>query len=714
MPRIHLLDDEDDGVTCRMCLHSFWYKSQLHEHLKSSHSISDPERYEREEREKKLRRIREEQQRHIMAKRQRMGGSGSRSSGGGARRGMPIGRPGRPIAGPRPSFQYRDGAFICDLCKKSFSDGNDMVSHWKSHVKKQRMEGGYRGRGRPAINPSGKRGPGRPPKDGYGRVIRKDYISASGRPITGQSAGRGRGRGRGRGGRSDKGKPRWTSYLVWSTRRRKEIADEGEGFSFAEVAKQISAEWKEVGEEEKEKLQDEAEEMNACGQRKLETTVGSSESESSTSDSDIDTDPEFEEEGEGEKKPIMLKIKREDGTEEEVPAPKKPRSSRERKRPSFFQEFENEENNLDKILDDFELEQIEESKQPKPEKKAGNPTGAGRPRGKRRKRTPSPEAPQEPIELEKSRSGRVRKKPKFQAYFKGEGEEDEVTEIGEESEDDGEFKPDESDEAEEENEEELEEELEEEEVEEEEIDENGVKTIRKIALPPKKRSSLSKKILTDGEIEEATKAAMSAKSTVENEDQDNNSAAGTDAPGISKESESTDNKAPGSNEGVTENNTVESGVANPSADGDASEKPSQEAFDSEVTMEEEPHKEGANEVDEEPVTEQNTVEVASGEQEKEQVDATEVSSAQDVAPENTTELAQSTSETAPIEMSVTSETVESAETPVENATTEPPAPAVDTTSEEDLLASTASSKMEEGDDKFKDIIAESQMDNIFN
>merc|ERR1719245_2671352 len=34
--------------------------------------------------------------------------------------------------------------------------------------------------------------------------------------------------------------------------------------------------------------------------------------------------------------------------------------------------------------------------------------------------------------------------------------------------------------------------------------------------------------------------------------------------------------------------------------------------------------------------------------------------------------------------------------------------------EEDLLTSAASSKMEEGDDKFKDIIAEGQIDNIFN
>jgi hypothetical protein len=53
------------------------------------------------------------------------------------------------VAGPKPSFQYRDGSFICDLCKKSFSDGNDMVAHWKSHVKNQKRYGDFRGPGRP-------------------------------------------------------------------------------------------------------------------------------------------------------------------------------------------------------------------------------------------------------------------------------------------------------------------------------------------------------------------------------------------------------------------------------------------------------------------------------------------------------------------------------------------------------------------------------------
>ena len=149
MPRLQLLDDEDDGLTCRLCLQAFWYRDHLNEHLKDAHSIADPSKYEREEREKKLRRIREEQQRMAMSKRQRllqMSGRGGmvrgrggmmmgRGGRGGLRPGMPGGRP--MPTGPRPSFQYRDGAFICDLCKKSFSDGNDMVAHWKSHVKQQ-------------------------------------------------------------------------------------------------------------------------------------------------------------------------------------------------------------------------------------------------------------------------------------------------------------------------------------------------------------------------------------------------------------------------------------------------------------------------------------------------------------------------------------------------------------------------------------------------
>jgi hypothetical protein len=40
--------------------------------------------------------------------------------------------------------------------------------------------------------------------------------------------------------RSDKGRPRWTAYLLWSSRRRKEIQIENENFTFAQVGKQVS------------------------------------------------------------------------------------------------------------------------------------------------------------------------------------------------------------------------------------------------------------------------------------------------------------------------------------------------------------------------------------------------------------------------------------------------------------------------------------------
>jgi hypothetical protein len=181
MPRLQLLEEEDDGLTCRMCLQPFWYRSELHDHLKTTHSITEPDRYEKEERDKKLRRMREEQQRMVIAKQQKMGSGRGRgvtivSRGIGTIRGAQVSMRGRGVlpgrmapAGPRPSFQYRDGSFICDLCKKSFSDGNDMVAHWKSHVKQQQHYSGseYRGPGRPA----------------------KTHMTSRGRPITKKQAG---------------------------------------------------------------------------------------------------------------------------------------------------------------------------------------------------------------------------------------------------------------------------------------------------------------------------------------------------------------------------------------------------------------------------------------------------------------------------------------------------------------------------------------------
>jgi len=387
MPRLQLLDDEDDGVTCRMCLQPFWYKSQLHDHLKSTHSITDPERYEKEEREKKLRRLREEQHRMALAQRGRGGGPGGpmiRGRGGTmirGRGGVMISRGGirRPMTtGPRPSFQYRDGSFICDLCKKSFSDGNDMVTHWKSHVKQQRAN---MGPGGPSRGGSMIRGRGRPSGGGRLPPPSKGPRGRPGRskgrpgppPKKGKAAKKGSGKKSktGKAERSDKGRPRWTAYLLWSTRRRKEITGENESFTFAQIGRMISDEWKKVEGEALDKLKEEAEKLNFDGVRKppgFEGKTRSRRDKSSGSDASEswseDDDPTFDETNV--KKPVMLKIKRE---QEE-------RNTRQRKRPSFFQDYENEENNLDKMLDEFEQEQILEARtprEPRPKREPKNP-----------------------------------------------------------------------------------------------------------------------------------------------------------------------------------------------------------------------------------------------------------------------------------------------------------------------------------------------------
>jgi hypothetical protein len=89
-----------------------------------------------------------------------------------------------------------------------------------------------------------------------------------------------------------------------------------------------------------------------------------------------------------------MKIKREDVQ----------RSGRQRKRPSFFQDFENEENNLDKILDEFEQQQLEESQNPKPKQEKKTPKSS-RPRRKR-ELIHDDEEEDHPIELETTRSGK--------------------------------------------------------------------------------------------------------------------------------------------------------------------------------------------------------------------------------------------------------------------------------------------------------------------
>merc|ERR1712020_501869 len=279
-------------------------------------------------------------------------GRGGMLMGRGGLRPGQLMRGGRPMpTGPRPSFQYRDGAFICDLCKKSFSDGNDMVAHWKSHVKQQaKTMRGNAAAAAAAAAAEQKRRDKEMRKRGKGK--HKTHLSSRGRPISKKSAGR-----------KGRKKQRWTAYLLWSTRRRKEIAQENPEYTFAQVGKAISEGWKEVEKEKIEQLKEEAEHLNSKNVKKLPKVKDGSGSDEMTDYSE-EEDPSFDETNL--KKPITERVER------SMPERK---SGRKQKRPSFFQEFEEEEDNLDKILDDFELEQIEEAKNPdaKPKPKPKNP-----------------------------------------------------------------------------------------------------------------------------------------------------------------------------------------------------------------------------------------------------------------------------------------------------------------------------------------------------
>ncbi len=85
---------------------------------------------QREEREKKIR-----EQMAAEAKKKGLNKSPA-VRGGAARPGGPQRPGGQPGAvGLRPSFQYNDGVFVCDICKKSFKAGFEMVTHWKTHIK---------------------------------------------------------------------------------------------------------------------------------------------------------------------------------------------------------------------------------------------------------------------------------------------------------------------------------------------------------------------------------------------------------------------------------------------------------------------------------------------------------------------------------------------------------------------------------------------------
>ena len=47
-------------------------------------------------------------------------------------------------------------------------------------------------------------------------------------------------------GKGGKGMPRWTAYLLWSTRKRRDVVVDHPDWSFAQIAKWISDEWKKV------------------------------------------------------------------------------------------------------------------------------------------------------------------------------------------------------------------------------------------------------------------------------------------------------------------------------------------------------------------------------------------------------------------------------------------------------------------------------------
>ena len=206
--------------------------------------------------------------------------------------------------------------------------------------------------------------------------------------------------------------------------RRKELTAENESYTFAQIGRIISDEWKKVEGDDLDKLKEEAEKLNFEGVKKLPKKEVSGSSSNSEEWSE-DEDPSFDETNV--KKPIMLKIKRE----------KEERNTRQRKRPSFFQDYENEENNLDKILDEFEQEQILEARAPRDPKPKREPKATGtRPR-KRRAPSPTMMDEEKEIELETSRSGRVRKIRRRKVYAF-----DDPDEPDEDSGDDGdEFQP---------------------------------------------------------------------------------------------------------------------------------------------------------------------------------------------------------------------------------------------------------------------------------
>lgn len=455
-------NENEDGFNCRLCMQSFWYQGALNDHLKSKHGIADPYKYEREERLKKLAILQKQKQlnssrnsgvsilpRPSLPTRglassiaQNRGGEMFRrwnennktSSLSELRRNQQLSQ-GRISQGlvkgvtqlrtkGSAGFQYRDGAFVCENCKKKFNDGNVMVKHTcskkdsyknKHDYKKIKKDKTKRNRGKEKEKKRSRRGgsvssiesdsdeiieESNNDDDSDKEIVIKDEPSISLR---------------------EKRKGHWTAYLLWSTRKRKEINKEYPDYSFADVGKAISDGWKKITPEETTLLKDEADELNRNNVKKLpETKEGSDEDDES--ENSEEEDPSIDETNL--KKAFTKEI-----------APVR-RSGRSRKNPTFFQEVAEKEDKLDEMLDHYEEKQIQESinesnegkrktkTTPKADASEAGPSSSSGPTRKYKKKVPSPLKDKRPVELETSRSGRVRKKARFNDYFTKDSEEE--------------------------------------------------------------------------------------------------------------------------------------------------------------------------------------------------------------------------------------------------------------------------------------------------
>lgn len=313
-------------------------------------------------------------------------------------------------------------------------------------------------------------------------------------------------------------------------------------WTFAQIAKWISQEWKQIDADEKDELQKEAEEMNELGIRKLPRDDDAPDPDKDTTDEDSDF-----EEGYRRKQKPKVRVKREagedgpdevggglsggEGTSESDWEPEADimpkerdttRSGRQRKRPSFFQEFESQENNLDTILQEFEQTQAAEFGKPRLPKPPPKPASERKPRKKRAQVSavePEPVA----VEVETLRSGRTRKVRRVMNSFLDDEDEDDRLLRGASSDDDD-FEPPPEDEIEKledqddaiaGSDDDVIDDAASEDLEDSEDERLGMGRSRDMMALPIKKRGRPKKILTDYEIEEATRAAMYTRPSIE-------------------------------------------------------------------------------------------------------------------------------------------------------------------------------------------------------